>query len=329
MGQGIFTSDGLLWKHSRELLRPNFARSQIDNPATLEPHVSALLEAIPRDGSGFDLQELFFRLTTEIAIDFLFGVDVAVSREYVSNFTKALDHLNRAAVRTAYFGRIMNIAKPFVQKDVDTAFDFIDHYIGLAIKDRKNYTLGRDEGERYVFLHEVVQRTQDTTQIRSEILNVLQAGRDTTASLLSHLWFTLARRPDVWGKLRAEIDDLNGEKPSSAALQEMKYLRAVLNEGMVYIKPGCITPLILLEIALRLYPVTPIIGRTARTDTLLPVGGGQDGKSPLLVHKHQTVIWSSYSMHRRKDIYGVDADEFRPERWETLRPGWAYLPFNG
>ena len=34
-------------------------------------------------------------------------------------------------------------------------------------------------------------------------------------------------------------------------------------------------------------------------------------------------------MHRRKDYYGEDADEFKPERWEKLRPGWEYLPFNG
>ena len=76
---------------------------------------------------------------------------------------------------------------------------------------------------------------RESAQSGSEILNVLQAGRDTTASLLNHTWFTLAKRPDVRDRLRAEVDDLNGEKPSFAALQEMNHLKAVLNECMVYI----------------------------------------------------------------------------------------------
>lgn len=69
--------------------------------------------------------------------------------------------------------------------------------------------------------------------------------------------------------------------------------------------------------------------RMANTDTVLPTGGGEDGESPLLVQKGQLVGWSKYAMQRRKDIYGEDADEFRPERWETLQPGWSYLPFSG
>lgn len=34
-------------------------------------------------------------------------------------------------------------------------------------------------------------------------------------------------------------------------------------------------------------------------------------------------------MHRRPDLWGPDAREFKPERWENKRPGWEYLPFNG
>jgi cytochrome P450 len=84
--------------------------------------------------------------------------------------------------------------------------------------------------------------------------------------------------------------------------------------------------------ALRLYPVVPTNGRFALKDTVLPRGGGVNGESPLFIAKGTIVAYSTYSMHRRKDIYGQDADEFRPERWapeEGLRPGWAYLPFNG
>lgn len=35
-------------------------------------------------------------------------------------------------------------------------------------------------------------------------------------------------------------------------------------------------------------------------------------------------------MHRRQDLYGEDAEDFRPERWETLSPkDWKYMPFSG
>lgn len=62
-------------------------------------------------------------------------------------------------------------------------------------------------------------------------------------------------------------------------------------------------------------------------DTVLPMGGGADGKAPMFVPKGQVVAYSVYTMHRREDYFGPDADEFRPERWDGMRPGWEVCIF--
>ena len=77
--------------------------------------------------------------------------------------------------------------------------------------------------------------------------------------------------------------------------------------------------------------------RTATKTTVLPTGGGPDRKSPVLIPKGSAVAYSVYSMHRRPDLYGMDAEIFRPERWDEDMPmnddptnaKWGYLPFNG
>jgi cytochrome P450 len=63
--------------------------------------------------------------------------------------------------------------------------------------------------------------------------------------------------------------------------------------------------------------------------TTLPRGGGPDGKSKVLLPKNSLVGYSAWALHRNTAIYGADADDFRPQRWESLRVGWEYIPFNG
>jgi cytochrome P450 len=196
--------------------------------------------------------------------------------------------------------------------------DFADSIIREAITRQNSSIIDKSEEagsevqkERYVFLYELIKETQDPDTLRSELLNILLAGRDTTAGLLSNTWWTLARRPDIWARLRAEVDQLHGERPDYAHIKDMKYLRWVLNES------------------LRIRPIVPSNGRVAVRDTVIPLGGGPDGKAPVFVPKGSLVLYYPWSFHRRKDFYGEDADEFKPERWEKLRPGWEYLPFNG
>jgi cytochrome P450 len=67
-----------------------------------------------------------------------------------------------------------------------------------------------------------------------------------------------------------------------------------------------------------MYPVAVTGNRVALADTILPRGGGIDGKSPVLIKAGSSVWWAVYSIHRREKFYGEDAYEFKPERWESL-----------
>lgn len=64
IGDGIFMSDGPVWKHSRTLLKPVFSKGQYANLPGLEVHVKRLLALVPRDGITVDLQLLFSRFVS-------------------------------------------------------------------------------------------------------------------------------------------------------------------------------------------------------------------------------------------------------------------------
>lgn len=79
-----------------------------------------------------------------------------------------------------------------------------------------------------------------------------------------------------------------------------------------------------MSVALRLNTIVPGTFRSACKDTVLPVGGGDDGQSPILVEAGTIVSIFTGAMHTRRDIWGEDCLEYSPDRWENLRPGaWA------
>lgn len=195
--------------------------------------------------------------------------------------------------------------------------DFIDQFVRLALSKElrekeleKGVTGAKD---KYIFLEALAAQTQDPIELRSQLLHILLAGRDTTASLLGWLFFCLARDPARFKKLRDIVVEEFGtysqpREISFSKLKSCQYLQHCNNE------------------ALRLYPVVPVNGRYANKDTTLPRGGGKDGKSPIFIPKGTSCDYSVHVMHRRKDIWGRDADEFRPERFENRKVGWEFLP---
>lgn len=334
LGDGIFVQDGKAWEHSRAMLRPNFVRDQVSDLDLEEHHVQDMLRVIPIGDDGWtgetDIQTLFFRLTIDSACEFLFG-ESAGSQLKEAGLTSTPEAQQRPDFATHFDSALLHLAKRFrfgdqywwhnpkeFKDDNKIVNEFVKYYVDLALK-RRTTEKNAEEGhgkKHYVFLEALAEQTSDPEEIRAQLLNILLAGRDTTASLLSWLFHQLLRNPSVFEKLRSTVIDNFGtyDDPrdiSFASLKGCQYLQYCLNE------------------TLRLWTVVPGNGRRSNKPTTLPRGGGPDGESPVYLTKDTEVNYSIHVMHRRKDLWGEDAEEFKPSRFENRKSGWEYLPFNG
>ncbi len=250
-----------------------------------------------------DLQVLFFRLTLDSATEFLFGESVdsqimeadnppekssslgtATGKQV--NFAKAIDS-SQLSLSTA--GRLGPLYWLFHTKDfrnnVSQCHSFIDYFVQSALSrgrgEKKSTEDGVDGKEKYVFLHALAEQTQDPVELRSQLLNILLAGRDTTASTLGWFFYLMAQpeHEKKYQRLRTIVLDEFGtySNPKNITFETLKnsqYLQWCINE------------------TLRLYPIVPFNARTAVVDTSLPTGGGKDGRSPLYVKKGEDVLYS-------------------------------------
>jgi cytochrome P450 len=172
------------------------------------------------------------------------------------------------------------------------------------------------EKEKDTIARALAAQTQDPVEIRDQLVSILAAGRDTTASFLSFILLALAENQDVFDKLRKIVMDDFGtyKRPRNITFSNLKscsYLQWCLNE------------------TLRLFPTVAMNSRRSVRVTTLPRGGGSDGLSPVFVPKDTEVNYSVYPMHRNTAFWGLDAEKFIPERWNGRKTGFEYLPFNG
>ena len=134
-------------------------------------------------------------------------------------------------------------------------------------------------------------------QCESEAILQIMAGADSTAHALRNTFVRILTNPSAYRRLIMEIDTAleKGEVSypviKNREAQALPYLRACVMEG------------------LRIF--MPLNGVSTR---LVPSPGGYDYNG-IHLPAGTEVGWSLYSMLRRKDIFGPDADTFRPERW--------------
>ncbi|KAK1073306.1 hypothetical protein LTR74_002015 [Friedmanniomyces endolithicus] len=353
LSKSIFTSDGAFWAHSRALFRPQFSRDNINDLEATDKACNALIAAIgPANAEGWTrdvaFQPLCFNFTLDTASEFLFGESAESQaammalqnpQEIPSNAVKpASESAGTQQFRQDFeivgeklISRIRLFSLYWLadglqfRRAAARLKRFTEHYAQAAILHAAQQTDSSkpassdgdgSKSKKETLLTRLATQTQDRTELRDQVLAILFAGRDTTASLLGWAFLRLALHPEILSNLRAAIlHDFSGNEPITfAKLKDCRPLRHFLNE------------------VLRLHPTVPINSRSATRNTTLPTGGGPSGTSPIAIRKGQTVGFSVYIMHRRADLWGPDALSFNPDRWGDEKrkvPAWQFLPFLG
>ncbi|KAI1379835.1 cytochrome P450 [Hypoxylon crocopeplum] len=337
LGDGIFTSEGEQWRHFRGQLKPFFSKDLVGELDAASKHLDILLRALPmEDPQGWvhqvDIMPMLLNFTMDSSTEFLFGLSLnSQSTTYGSNgtmekvneyekFAQAMDEA------LEYAGRRFKLELPSwllpspkeYKEACKTVQEFTQSSVQMALQQADRKVSNGDRGEKNtILLHELATSTRDPVELGQQVLHLLAAGRETTAAAIAYSVMLLGRHPAEYARLRDIVlahfgpeDAPTQDVASIAALRACKPLQDVVYE------------------ALRLYPAIAVSSRVAKKDTVLPTGGGSDGRQPFAVRRGEEVKYAAYVMHRRHDIWGADADEFRPRRWETRKLGSDIIPFS-
>ena len=323
IGKGIMTADGPFWAHSRALLKSTFSREQISDLSAHSGHVNRLLIALSKfDGRDVDLKPYFETLALDSSTEFLFGQSTGSLT--LSPTLDAQAFLEAYNYGQAGIGKRMQLPQwNFLTQDkrfwrsCKLARAFVERCVAQAQSSGENPA--HRQPTKLVLARQLASQTRDRKDIVNQLLNVFLPAHDATAIALTNIFFHLSRHPIIYTTLRREIIALG---PHTAwtfeRLKACKYLQAVMNETF------------------RLNPPIGQMNRIALHDTVLPTGGGRGGSLPVFIKKGTVLTTSFYALHRLPQLWGADADVWRPERWlhgdgdRMMKVGhWTFLPFGG
>ena len=293
LGKGIMTSEGELWKRQRYMMQPLFHRRVITTFAEVIAQANdrwiARWEAHARSGEAINLTDEMSELTLEIVLRSIFGRDLdRLSQQLGGNPFEVVTREQSRDLQFAYkFRSLTKLVAALIAHRRATEEEHLD-YVAMLMNARDKES-GAPMGDR---------------ELIDEIMTLVVAGHETTASGLNWTWYLLSQHPQVESRLHAEIDaaaDLPA--PSLTEMEGLRYTRQVIDE------------------ALRLYPPGWVLSRrTIDADELggYPVPAGTNVLLPLyLLHRHP---------HFWKNPDTFDPERFAPEQ-ESERPRFAYMPF--
>lgn len=314
-----FTGDGLFtswthepnWQKAHHILLPSFSQRAMQGYHNMMVDIALQLVqkwARLNPDEVIDVPEDMTRLTLDTiglcGFNFRFNSFYRDQpHPFVVSMTRALDEAMSQGQRLGIQNKLMLLTKRQFQHDIQSMFSTVDK----IISERR---AGKTEGKDDLLAHMLTSKDPETGEmlddenIRYQIITFLIAGHETTSGLLSFAIYYLLKNPDKLRKAQEEVDRvLTGSIPTYKQVRELKYVRMILNES------------------LRLWPTAPAFSLYAKEDTVI------GGKYPIA--KDDTVTVLIPQLHRDKEVWGQDVEDFRPERFENESeiPHHAFKPF--
>jgi cytochrome P450 len=310
VGEGLVTSQGETWLAQRRLAQPAFHRARISAMAgqmvRAAQELSAQWSEARRTGEPRRAARDMLALTLRIVGEALLGTDVRAQTEAVSS---AFNVINEQTVERF---RTLRLLPPILPTAYDRAFRravrSLNGVVDGLIAQRRQHLEDRGDLLSMFMLaqDEETGARMDDAHVRDEVLTMLLAGHETTATALTWAWALLEQNPDAERAFHEELDQvLGGRPPTAEDVPRLVYTRRVLDE------------------TLRLFPPIYILSRHVVEDDVI-CGYQVRGGSMLDI--------SPYVTHRLPEFWPeperFDPDRFTPER-VAARPRYAYFPFLG
>lgn len=319
VGNGLLVSEGEVWKRQRRLLSWAFSTKHIERIfPTMVSETQEMLERWKTENE-IDLAEEMNLVTLQVISKSLFGRSQMTSSKDVRNSLQIM----LKYLQTTRHLWIQLLLAPFPVKDkrsealkIESSLPLkstksffgsiktIDKLVHSMIEERKKDRKSENFLDAMIEATDSEDQSQMTNQqLRDEVVNMLIAGHETTANALTWTWHQLIKHPEVFKRVREEINSVvTGVTPSFEDLSKLPYTHAVFEESM------------------RLYPPFWRISRRNINATKIK---GYD------IPEGTNIIASIYTLHR-KEQYWNQPLEFDPERFinrNKTKKKFTFIPF--
>jgi cytochrome P450 len=279
-GDGLFTSEGALWRRQRKLMAPLFTHTEVAGYAALMAGCAEEAARGLREGEVLDVARLTTHVAMRVAGKALFDAETMdEADELGAALTVALGWVNKISMGSPYAAQLRAVsaayelldrfspglaerARPMWEaaiepirwpgeetRSLEEALAVIERRVARMIADRRAAVDTRhDLLSLLLAAHDDEGGRMSDKQVRDEIVTLFVAGHETTASGLAWSLYLLARHPEAHARARAEAEALRGRTATIGDLRGLGFCLQVFKE------------------ALRLYPPIYFFGRQAIAD---------------------------------------------------------------